>query len=165
MNGVGPRSILTIDGPSGAGKSTFATKLAEAHPDWVLVSMDDVYPGWTGMYAAVEQIRDELIAPIRAGQQGEWTRYDWELGSAVARFAVEADSKLIIEGCGATVTVPESDAGIRQLWLDIDEEQRRERILQRDGTQFDEFWPIWDAQWDDYMLTASVHRRVDHFFA
>ena len=33
------------------------------------------------------------------------------------------------------------------------------------GTQFDEFWPIWDAQWDDYMLTASVHRRVDHFFA
>lgn len=165
MRGVGPRSILTIDGPSGSGKSTFATSLAEENPDWILIRLEDIYPGWNGMLAGVMNVRNELVAPIRAGNQGEWTQWDWEAQTTVARFAVEADSKLIIEGCGATATVPGPDTGIRQLWLDIDESERRERLLARDGHRYDEFWPIWDEQWSEYMLDHTLQERVEHFFA
>ena len=78
-----PNAVVLIDGPSGAGKSTLADAVVAAWPGThrpTLVRLDDIYPGWQGLDAAIEQVYTRLLAPRRAGLPGQWQRFDWVRG-------------------------------------------------------------------------------------
>ena len=61
---AGPNPVVLIDGPSGAGKSTLADALVAHWPrpnTPQLVRMDDIYPGWDGLDAAIDHLHRKSV--------------------------------------------------------------------------------------------------------
>lgn len=145
-------AVVLIDGPSGAGKSTFATRLVA---DWpgperpVLVRMDDIYPGWSGLDAASRHVHEHLLAPRSTGAVGRWRRHDWVTDRAAEWHTVPADRPLVVEGCGALsrATAPLADA---RFWIDAPVEVRKRRALERDDGAFDGHWDMWSNQVSEF---------------
>ncbi|MGO3885709.1 MAG: ATP-binding protein [Mycetocola sp.] len=146
--GLGSQPTILIDGPSGAGKSSLAAAMHAVLPGSELVALDSIYPGWSGLAAAVDDVQRELLLPRRRGRAGGWRRWDWEADAAAEWNVVRSDIPLILEGCGALATSLElSRPGTMRIWLDADDDVRRDRALTRDNGAFDAHWDMWDRQW------------------
>lgn len=144
--------MVLIDGPSGAGKSTLADALVTAWPgpiDPVLVRLDDIYPGWGGLDAAIEHIGGRVLAPRRAGRPAAWQRHDWVTGLPAEWRSVDPARPLIVEGCGALAGAHAGLSDVR-VWLDADDGIRKERALTRDGGGFEAHWDQWQRDWERY---------------
>ncbi|PSL39739.1 hypothetical protein CLV49_3388 [Labedella gwakjiensis] len=145
--------IVLIDGRSGAGKSTFADLLVSRWPGEVppvLVRMDDIYPGWSGLDDASEQVWSELLAPRAVGMPGRWRRHDWVLGRSAEWHDVPADRPLVIEGCGTLSRTNASAASLR-IWLEAGPVVRKRRALTRDAGAFDGHWDMWTDQMESFI--------------
>ncbi len=90
-------AITLVDGRSGAGKSHFAAELARAR-DAVVVSIDDVYPGWDGLDAGSWLIHEYLVRPYLAGLTGRYRPWSWEEQRRGEWVEVSPDVPLIVEG-------------------------------------------------------------------
>ncbi|HLP23630.1 MAG TPA: hypothetical protein VK139_06275 [Microbacteriaceae bacterium] len=161
MRSVSGPALVTIDGPSGAGKSTFATALHERHSNWQLIRLDDVYRGWDDLLPTVEVMRDSCVLPLLGGAVGVWPKWSWPRTGPIVPTEVPARSRLIIEGCGSTGMVPVGAEPVRHIWLDTAPGVRQQRIQDRDGRQFDAYWPTWFAQWERYELTFRPRERCE----
>ena len=139
-----PRGLMVIDGRSGAGKTTVARRIAEA-AGARLVSLDEFYPGWSGLaYATGEAAR--IAADHAAGRAGSYHRWDWERGSWIPHaVAVDPRVPLVIEGCGALSPESAQNATITA-WIDGDAELRKKLALTRDGDYFAPYWDMWAEQ-------------------
>jgi uridine kinase len=150
-------AVVLIDGPSGAGKSTFATQLVAHWPGAeraVLVRMDDIYPGWSGLDAASAHVHEHLLRPRASGAAGRWRRHDWVADRGAEWHIVSPDVTLVVEGCGALSrdTAPLADL---RFWIDAPVEVRKRRALERDDGAFDAHWDMWADQ------VADFERRED----
>lgn len=149
---AGPTAVVLIDGPSGAGKSTLADELKAAWPGErrpTLVRLDDIYPGWHGLDAAVEHVTNHVLAPRRSGRPAAWRRYDWGRGEPAEWHPIDASLPLIVEGCGALAGAHAALSDIR-VWLGADDRIRKARALARDGETFRSHWDEWQAEWEAY---------------
>ena len=149
---VGDRAVLLIDGPSGAGKSTLADAVLAAWPGPVapiLVRLDDIYPGWGGLDAAVEQIGTRVLEPRRSGEPAAWQRHDWVVDAPAEWHDVDPGRPLIVEGCGALARAHTRLSDVR-VWLDADDGIRKQRALERDGGVFEAHWDQWQRDWERY---------------
>ena len=149
---IGDRAVVLIDGPSGAGKSTLADALLAAWPGPIapsLVRLDDIYPGWGGLDAAVEQIGAHLLGPRRAGEAAAWLRHDWVTDASAEWHSVDPARPLIVEGCGALARAHTGLSDVR-VWLDADDGIRKQRALERDGGGFEARWDQWQRDWARY---------------
>lgn len=161
---AGEHAVLLIDGPSGAGKSTLADALVAAWP-WphrpTLVRLDDIYPGWGGLEAAITAIGDRLLEPRRSGRPAAWQRHDWVADAPAEWHRVDPALPLVIEGCGALARAHTRFSDVR-VWLDADDSIRKQRALARDNGGFDEHWDQWQEDWESYrrreqpQLTATL---------
>ena len=147
---------MTVDGRAGSGKSTLADQLLERVPHVTLVRLDDVYPGWQGLAAAIDTVRVQLVEPVLTGQPGHWPRWDWSQARYTAQKFVAPGSLLLVEGCGATAVVPNAHrqgtgSSVLSLWVDTPDLRCQERLRARDGHRFDKYWPLWDEQWQKYL--------------
>lgn len=154
------RAVVLIDGPSGAGKSTLADAVVAAWPGRhapTLVRLDDIYPGWGGLDAAVELIGARLLAPRHGGRAAAWQRHDWVTGRPAEWHRVDPTRPLIVEGCGA---LAEAHAGLSdvRVWLDADDGIRKRRALERDGGGFDGHWDQWQRDWERYRARERPDR-------
>jgi uridine kinase len=160
LAGAGPAPVVLIDGPSGAGKSTLADRLVSSWPGPrapTLVRLDDIYPGWQGLDAAVRQVTGCLLAPRKAGLPAAWQRYDWDRGEPAEWHPVDPAGPLIVEGCGALAAAHAPLSDIR-IWLAADDAIRKARALARDGEVFRTHWDEWQAEWDDYRARENPER-------
>lgn len=153
LAGVGPAPVVLIDGPSGAGKSTLADLLAAAwpgEPKPQLVRLDDIYPGWQGLNAAIDHLTDRVLAPRAAGRPAAWQRYDWANARPAEWHPVDPARPLIVEGCGslAAAHLPFSRT---RIWLSADDGIRKRRALDRDGELFRSHWDEWQTEWEAYL--------------
>ncbi|MEO6200160.1 MAG: ATP-binding protein [Cryobacterium sp.] len=149
---AGPTAVVLIDGPSGAGKSTLADALVAAWPgprSPTLVRLDDIYPGWQGLDAAIDQVTRFVLAPRFAGRPAAWQRYDWESGQPAEWHPVDPSRPLIVEGCGAMARAHAGLSDIR-VWLAAEDALRKSRALARDGDVFRSHWDEWQAEWEVY---------------
>ncbi|WP_233194179.1 ATP-binding protein [Cryobacterium sp. M25] len=158
--GVAP--VVLIDGPSGAGKSTLADALVVAWPGPLrptLVRLDDIYPGWQGLDAAVMHLGEQVLTPRRLGRPAAWRRYDWERRESAEWHPVDPARPLIVEGCGtlAAAHAPLSDI---RVWLAADDRIRKQRALARDGELFRSHWDQWEAGWDAYREREAPERQA-----
>lgn len=148
-------AITLVDGRSGAGKSHFAAELARARGA-VVVSIDDVYPGWDGLDAGSWLIHEYLVRPYLAGLTGRYRPWSWEEQRRGEWVEVSPDVPLIVEGCGA-IRRDSVTTSSRLVWVETDDAVRRERALERDGQMFEPHWTRWALQEERFL--ALHHSR------
>ncbi|NYD66519.1 ATP-binding protein [Agromyces atrinae] len=155
-------SAILIDGPSGSGKSTFADSLVAARGarPTALVRLDDIYPGWSGLDAAIETVQTGILGPWRRGERGGWRRWDWARNEP-GEWADVAPGLLVVEGCGAFGDDVTRSRVLFHVWVSAPDAVRKTRALERDAGGFDEHWTMWDEQWRAYVDRADPERRAD----
>ncbi len=147
--------IVVIDGRAGSGKSTLALALqnalfieGESLPR--LINMDDLYEGWTGLAQGAEYLQRSILMPLLANKTASWQEFNWETNQRERWREFSGGTPLIIEGCGSLNRYTASVANLT-VWLDVPEEIRRARWLERDGHIFDQYFDSWAAQELDFI--------------
>lgn len=130
--------IVLIDGRSGSGKTELAKLLAEKSPEFQLVRLDDLYPGWDGLDAGSAAV-PAIIRDRR------WQSWDWSRDRPGVWHELDGSRPLIIEGVGAisAASRPLADVAI---WVELDDVTRKKRALARDGGTYAPHWERWAAQ-------------------
>ena len=144
------RPVVLIDGRSGAGKSTLAAELAP-QLGAQLVSLDDLYPGWSGLEAGSAAVHETVLRERDPG----WTRWDWASARAAEWHPLDPDRPLVIEGCGALSRANRALATFG-IWVELDAVERRRRALEREP-EFAPHWDEWAAQ--ENAFAAREHPR------
>ncbi|HXD61089.1 MAG TPA: ATP-binding protein [Lacisediminihabitans sp.] len=140
------RPVVLLDGRSGSGKTTLALALVAAYPGVVsLIRLDDIYPGWDGLRAASDHLRDNVLGPLADGREPRWQRWDWVTDAPAEWHSIDPGRPVLIEGCGALSRSNRALAGFA-LWVELDAQERKRRALARDGDAYRPFWDRWAAQ-------------------
>lgn len=152
---IGSAPITLIDGRSGSGKSTLAADLVRRSAGLVqLVALDDLYPGWDGLEAGVDEALLRVIAPHAAGDRGRWRRWDWVRGAWAEEHTIDPARPLLVEGAGV---LDERTAALADVsvWLESPASSRKRRALGRDGDTYRPHWEQWARQEDAHL---AAHR-------
>lgn len=151
------KPITIIDGRSGSGKTELAGRLA-AETGARVIHMDDLYAGWHGLATGSRLLERGILAPLAAGRDALWRRWDWAIGDWGAADRAEPGQPLIIEGCGSLTIESREHAG-RAIWLEAPEHVRRARALERDGD--DSWWLLWSGQEDAHIAANDPASLAD----
>lgn len=154
--------VIAIDGRSSTGKTSLADAVA-AQLEAPVVHMDDLYPGWDGLAAAVPVLTDEVLIPLRAGEPGLVRAWDWAAGEHGEAFEVPAGAFVVVEGCASSVG-PAGQLSDLRVWLEADDQQRRTRGLARDQGVFDDHWDDWAAQETELFAADETRDHADLVF-
>ena len=157
----GPVRVVAIDGRSGAGKTSLGREVASAW-EATLVSMDSIYRGWDGLAGAVPLLVEHVLLPLSRGEAAEVPTWDWSLDRPGPVIPLGTPSRLVVEGCGASVGEAGRYAGTR-VWLELDAAQRKKRALARDGEVFARQWDRWAAQEEQLFGPDGTAARADLF--
>lgn len=139
----GRRPVVLIDGGAGSGKTTLAQDLAATWPGPVqVVGLDELYPGWHGLASAAAAVPGLITGT-------GFTAWDWAGDRPGPWRALDPRVALVVEGCGALTPSSRPLAGLA-VWLELDEQTRKQRALARDGAVFAAHWDEWAAQEADH---------------
>jgi uridine kinase len=162
---LGRGRLLAIDGPSGSGKSTLARDVAAVlraggHSAAVL-SLDDLYDGWTGLNDALERrILDQVVEPLATGRPARWQAYDWAAGSFRTWHDLAPSDVLVLEGCGSGTRLLAPYTTLL-VWMEADETLRMERVLARDGPDVVEPLRSWATLERQLFAANDTKARAD----
>ncbi|MCU1569695.1 MAG: ATP-binding protein [Naasia sp.] len=132
------RPVVLVDGGSGSGKTTVGAALAAALGA-TLVRLDDMYPGWDGLQQASSAVAAVVLARHRV------PRWDWTSNRPKDVLTVDPRRPLVVEGSGSLSAANRAMATFG-IWIDLAEDERKRRALQRDGEAYALHWERWAAQ-------------------
>lgn len=166
-----PTVIVLIDGRAGSGKSTIAKQLQdllfkELEQSPKVIHMDDLYPGWEGLRAGSQYLNLNILSKLAAGKTASWQVWDWAKGERGGSDQgngwreYSGPGVVIVEGCGSLSRAGAEMAHLK-LWLEADRATRRKRWEERDGHIFDEYWPIWEIQEDEFYSQEHSSELAD----
>ncbi len=152
--------VIAVDGPSGAGKTRLAGLLAQRVDDAAVVHLDDVYPGWAGLEAAVPRLVGWVLRPAHAGGTARWRRWDWVAGRYAEWHAAPARAVLVVEGVGsgARACAPFVDVLV---WVEAPEAERYATAMRRDGVGYRPHWRAWAASERRHFEREGTRARAD----
>lgn len=165
--------LVALDGRSGAGKTTLAAQLADGltgrGATVTVFHMEDLYQGWQGLDAAVEQWRTISSALTQGQPVPPYTGWDWATSQPTGPFPfptppsagpgqVSTRPVLLCEGVGSTCGQVDC-----AYWVQLPDTVRKHRALTRDGATYAPYWHTWAAQ-EDALLTreAATYRDIKH---
>ncbi|MDN5933056.1 MAG: hypothetical protein L0I24_18655 [Pseudonocardia sp.] len=154
----GATRLVCVDGRSGSGKTTFAGRLA-AELGAPVLHLDDVYPGWDGLAAAVPLLLDGVVAPLVAGRDAAYRRWDWLRGEPAGTVELERPAVLVVEGVGSGARVVAEHA-VLLVWTEAPRAVRHRRGMARDGEAYRPHWERWAAQEDAYLAAEDPRARA-----
>jgi len=159
--GLGGVRLVCIDGPAGSGKTTLAAAIAaELGRGVVVLHLDDLYEGWSGLGGVWERLEEQVLHPLELGHAARWQRYDW----AAERFAEWVDlpvpQYLIVEGCGSAPRAVDGRAALIA-WVEAPADVRLARGLARDGEQMRDHWLRWRAEEAAEFAREGTRERAD----
>jgi uridine kinase len=158
---LGRTRLVCVEGRAGAGKTTLAEAIADAYAGTsVVVHLDDLYEGWSGLPTVSARIRDELLPPLRAGRPSAIRQWDWAAGCLGAELAVPVVDALILEGVGSYARAYD-DAVSLVIWVDAPDDVRKTRALARDGDVFAPYWDRWAADEEIVHARERTRERAD----
>ncbi len=155
----GDTVVVAIDGPSGSGKTTLAHDVSLAL-DAPVVPMDEIFPGWDGLAAAVPLLVAQVLAPRARGERTAYRVWDWVHDRWGMVKDVDDGPFLVVEGCGSSVGVAGRYAGVR-VWVEASREVRMARGMARDGETFRPHWERWARQEDALFAADGTRGRAD----
>lgn len=144
---------ILIDGRSGSGKSELAAGLVAALPQYQLLRLDDLYPGWDGLDAASRALPGIL-------RTARWRRWDWAADAPGAWQEFDPDRPLIVEGAGALSRASRPLADF-VIWVELDAPTRKRRALARDGDGYAPHWERWAAQEEAHLAREGPRELAD----
>lgn len=158
---LGDGRLLCVDGPAGSGKTTLANAVAE-RTGAPVVRMDDLYPGWTGLFEVEPHVLG-ILGPLAEGRPGRYRRYDWTVDRYAEEHTVAPSPLLILEGVGSgcRAWAPWTTALV---WVETDEETRLTRGLARDGEAFRPHWLAWMKDEQALFAREDTRGRADLVF-
>lgn len=156
----GATRLVCVDGPSGSGKTVFADRLVHALGGAELVHMDDLYPGWDGLAAAVPRLYEWIIGPLTEGRPARYRRYDWHRGRYAEEHELGIPSVLVIEGAGSGARVVAAHA-VLLVWIDAPPAERFRRAMERDGETYRPHWDRWAQQEHMHFAEEGTRERAD----
>ncbi len=156
----GATRLVCVDGPSGAGKTVLADQLVRALGGASLVHMDDLYPGWDGLAAAVPLLHEWIVAPLAAGRPARYRRYDWGLGRYTGDHDLGTPPVLVIEGAGSGARIIATRA-VLLVWVDAPPAERFRRAMERDGDTYQPHWERWARQEQSHFAAEGTRERAD----
>ena len=158
---LGPVRLVCIDGPAGSGKTTLAAALADAlGPGAVVVHLDDLYEGWSGLGGVWERVAAQILRPLELGRPGHWQRYDWDAGRFAEWHDLPVPECLILEGCGSAPRAVDGRANLI-VWVEAPPDARLARGLARDGEQMRDRWLRWMTEEAEHFAREATRERAD----
>lgn len=162
---LGPVRLVCVDGPAGSGKSTLAARLADrlaaGATRAVVVHLDDLYAGWSGLEGDLwPRLSAQVLEPLRRGLPGRYQRYDWVAGAFADWVDVPVPQVLVLEGCGAARRDAAADAALT-VWVEAPAGLRLERGLARDGADMRTHWLTWMAAEAAHFARERTRERAD----
>ena len=144
--------LVLVDGRSGSGKTELARAIVAQHPEFQLVRLDDLYPGWDGLDAASAAVPGIL-------KSGRWQSWDWGTGTAGHWHELQPGRPIVIEGVGA-LSRASKPLAMLAIWVELDDATRKERALERDE-YFAPFWDRWAAQEEAFIAREHPQALAD----
>ncbi|MFI2710584.1 uridine kinase [Micromonospora sp. NPDC018662] len=108
---AGTTTVVAVDGPGGSGKTTLAETVADLLDGSTIVHGDDFYrpmpeherarldpeQGYH-RYFDWQRLRDQVLAPLRAGRTARYQSYDWATGQLASWHEIDPGGPVIVEG-------------------------------------------------------------------
>jgi uridine kinase len=161
---------IAVDGCGGSGKSTFASELAVARANAVIVHMDDFYrpraqqgvpPSSPGANYDLERVLAQVLEPLSRGQRGRYQRYDWGLDALAEWYEVAVDAVLILEGT-YSMTLPLRSYFDYSVWVETSYKVRLARGVERDGKNMRSKWvDEWMPAEEEYIRQQAPKAAAD----
>jgi uridine kinase len=164
-------TIIAIDGPGGSGKRTLAATVAELLDGATVIQGDDFYrpmpehereqldaqQGYQH-YFDWQRLRDQVLAPLRAGRPARYQRFDWATGKLADWREISPGTMVIVEGVYAAR--PELAPYYHlTTYVDTPREVCLRRMRAR-GQNSEEWITRWRAAEDFYLQTTWPQTRA-----
>jgi uridine kinase len=167
-------TLVALDGMGGSGKSTLAAALAELRGA-VVVHGDDFYRPMDAeerarlspaqgydRYFDWQRLRAEVLAPLAAGRDAAYRRYDWETGALAPDeiHTVSGSGIVVVEGV-FTARPELADYYGLVVYVDTPREESMRRLRERGH----DHGPIdWESRWrlaeEHYLATTRPRERA-----
>ena len=122
--------------------------------------MDDLYPGWDGLAAAVPLLYEQVVAPLAAGRPARYRRYDWDRGEFAETHDLGRPALLVVEGVAAGAA-PVARYATLLVWVEAHQAERFRRGIARDGETYRPHWDRWAAQEAAHFAADGTRDRAD----
>lgn len=157
--------VVGLDGRSGAGKSTLAVSLADEltrvrRVGVTTVSLEVLYPGWSGLAAGTRVWSGKLLPRLADGQVVTYEPWDWEARRPGAATTARPAPLVLAEGVGVGVRAARPRLDLL-VWVAAPAPTRRERALSRDGDVFAPWWDSWAVQEDGLLASDPIPDHAD----
>lgn len=156
---LGTGRLVCVDGPAGSGKTTLAAALLALEPRATVVHLDELLDGWDGLPGVAERL-DPLLLPLARDEPGRYERYDWHAGRFAGWVPVEPTPLLVVEGVGSGARRHAALCTVL-VWVEVDDELRLRRGLDRDGEAMRPHWERWMVQERSVFLDEGTRARAD----
>ena len=163
------RVIVAIDGPCASGKTTLAAKLG-AYYGCNVFHLDDFFlrpeqrtperfaePGGNVDY---ERFRAEVLDPLRAGESFSYRPFDCSAFALAQPVAVTPGQLIIIEGSYSHHPYFGEPYDLK-VFLTVDPELQRERILRRPSFLHERFFREWIPMEAHYFRHFGIREKAD----
>lgn len=151
--------MVLIDGPAGSGKTTLAARLGSTLAAQVLHA-DDMYEGWDGLPALRDVLVGRVLAPLAAGQEAGFERWDWVASARAEHIAVPPAEDLVIEGVGVAQSAARPYASL-VIYVDAPWSERLARGIERDGEAMRAQWEMWQCAEEEFLNAEGTSQAAD----
>lgn len=155
----GQAVIVAVEGRPGAGKTTFGAALAR-ELGATHVDIENLYPGWSGLDEGARLAAGELVEPVAAGEVAVVPQWDWVASRPAEPLVVEPPEFLVLSGTGSGSLEAAPHLSLLA-WMELADDERKRRALERDGEIFAPHWDSWEAQVEAYMERERPQDRAD----
>lgn len=156
---AGQTRVVAIDGRSGSGKTSLAAVL-RAELNAPVVTLEDLYGGWSGLERGIDLLVSEVLEPLSEGRAARVPKYDWVAARWAASWVLEPPEVMIVEGVGAAARRAAAYESLL-IWIESAESVRKKRALDRDGVTFAPYWDMWAAQEEEMLARERTPDRAD----